>query len=266
MDGRRQETPSFENWVIGVKDSIKELYGEEIDPAYKSQSTGILGTVLRIAGVWVERKYPKTFRTVKSLRKYATGEERVPTVEEIAGSAYKQHVEAPVKKRVRDIFAKRSEYATERFDEGVIRYAVQDYINGVSRVPFFEKDKVEYDNKEVWGVWYPDKIEYLRAHKIKKDLGPYAEEIRKEVGLEKHDFNHALEHYVKIHELAEKRLSEYVGKLSEEQHGWLQAKVVDYLRSSEAEAARKVGEVGLRIDNLRTGEFGRSIRKYRLAA
>jgi hypothetical protein len=251
-------------WVIGVKDSIKELYGEEIDPAYKSESAGILGTVLRIAGVWAEKKYP-TYRRLKSLGKYATGEESIPAVKEIASSVYKQHVEKPAKKKARDIFARAGKYATERFDEGVVRYAVQDYINGFSEVPFIPKERIEYEGKDVWGFQDGKKIEYLPAYKIKKDLGEYSEKIREEVGLDRDQFDKALEHYVKTHELAEKRLSEYVGQLSEEQHGWLQARVVDHLRSSEAEAARKVGEVGFRIDRLRKGAFGESIRKYRLA-
>jgi hypothetical protein len=252
-------------WVIGVKDSIKELYREEIDPAYKSESAGILGTVLSIAGVWAEEKYP-AYKRLKSLGKYATGGESIPTAREFVHSAYKQHIETPAKKKARDIFARGGKYATERFDEGVVRYAVQDYINGISEVPFIPKERIEYEGKYVWGFQDGKKIEYLPAYKIKKDLGQYSEKIREEVGLDRDQFDKALEHYVKIHELAEKRLSEYVGQLSEEQHGWLQARVVDHLRSSEAEAARKVGEVGLRIDNLRTGEFGKSVRKYRLAA
>ena len=249
-----------------MEDSIKRLYGEDIDPAYKSESSGVLGTVLRIADVWAERKYPK-YRKARTFSKYITGEERIPTGRELVDSAYKQHVETPVKKRVRNIFAKGGKYVTERFDEGVVRYAVQNYINGVSNVPIEVREDIEYDRKKVWGIWDKKKIVHLPAYKIKKDLGAYSEEIRKEVGLENHEFEDALEHYVKIHEIAEKRLAEYLGEmLSEEKHGWLQAKVVDYLRSSENEAARKVGEVGYRIDSLRKGEFGDFIRKYRLTA
>ena len=251
-----------------MEDSTERLFREdmeEIVPAYRSESTGILGTVLRIADAWAGSKWPE-YGKVKTLGKYATGEERIPTASEFAYSAYKEHVEKPAKKKVRDIFAKRGEYALEKFDEGVVRYAVQNYINGVSELPFIAKDRIEFEGKEVWGFQDGKKIEYLPAYKIKKDLGGYSEKIREEVGLDRGQFDRSLEHYVKIHELAEKRLQEYVGQLSEEQHGWLQAKVVDYLRSSEAEAARKVGEVGFRIDSLRKGEFGDSIRKYRLAA
>ena len=250
------------------KRKSQELDGTETisdNFVYKPGPSGVLGTVLSIADVFAQRKSP-TYRRLKSLGKYATGEESIPTASEFAYSAYKQYVEKPAKKKVRDIFARGGKYAAERFDERVVRYAVQDYINGVSEVPFISKERIKYEGKDVWGFQDGKKIEYLPAYKIKKDLGGYSEKIREEVGLDRGQFDKALEHYVKIHELAEKRFSEYVGQLSEEQHGWLQARVVDYLRSSEAKAARKVGEVGLRIDSLRTGEFGKSIRKYRLAA
>jgi hypothetical protein len=233
---------------------------------YKSEPTGILGTVFKIFDAWAGSKSP-SYKRARTFGKYATGEESIPTAREFAYSAYKQYVEKPAKKRARDIVFKRGgKYATDRFDERVIRYAVLNYIKGISEVPFIPKERIEYEGKDVWGFQDGKKIEYLPAYKIRKDLGEYSEKIREEVGLDTSQFDKALEHYVKIHELAEKRLSEYVGQLSEEQHGWLQAKVVDYLRSSEAEAARKVGEVGFRIDSLRTGEFGKSIRKYRLAA
>jgi hypothetical protein len=249
--------------VIGVKDSIKELYGEEIDPAYKSEPSGVWGTVLRIAGVWAEEKSP-TYRRLKSLGKYATGEERVPTVREIADSAYKQYVEAPVKKRVRDVFAKRGEYALEKFDEGIVRYSIQDYINRLSEIPFVPKDRIEYEGNEVWGFQDGEKAEYLRARKIKENLGNYAYEIKNELGLTETELDSALEDGVKIHELAEKRLSEYVGQLSEQKHGWLQAKVVDYLRSSEDPKIKRIGEVFYRVDFLRQdSEFGKWIDFYR---
>jgi hypothetical protein len=233
---------------------------------YKPEPSGVLETVFRIFDAWAGRESP-AYRRARAFGKYATGEEKIPSAKEFAYSAYKQHVERPAKKRAREIVLKRGgKYATERFDERVVRYAVISYINGFSEVPFIPKERVVYEGRDVWGKQDGKKVEYLPAHRIKKDLGQYAEEIRKEVGLDKYQFDSALEHYVKIHELAEKRLQEYVGQLSEEQHGWLQAKVVDYLRSSAVKDAKKIGEVGFRIDSLRKGEFGDSIRKYRLAA
>ena len=126
-----------------MEDSTKRLYGEEIGSDYRPGPSGVLGTVLSIADVFAQRKSP-VYRNARAFGKYFTGEERIPTASEFVHSAYKQHVEKPAKKKVRDIFARGGKYAAERFDERVVRYAVQDYINGLSELPFIAKDRIEF--------------------------------------------------------------------------------------------------------------------------
>jgi len=260
--------------MIDMAEEIKlrderELFTDDIGSysAQKSEPPKKTAKVYNFLDEWAKRRYP-AYAKARGAWKYATGEERIPSGTEIARSIYKKHIETPAKKKVRDIFAKRGKYALEKFDEAVIRYAVHDYINGISEVPFHEKERIVYEGKEVWGFQDGRKIEYLPAHKIKKMLGQQYDIIRTELGLEKGQFNKALEHYVKVHELAEKRLMEYSGesKLSEDRHGWLQANVERYLAASENDAVKMIGRIAYKIDNLRGDEFGLSIKKYRLAA
>jgi hypothetical protein len=254
--------------VIKLRDE-RELFTDDIatDSVQKPESPAKTAKIYNFLDEWAKRRYP-AYAKAREAWKYATGEERIPSGAEIARSIYKKHIETPAKKKVRDIFAKRGKYALEKFDEAIIRYAVHDYINGISEVPFNEKERIVYEGKEVWGFQDGRKIEYLPAYKIKKMLGQHYDIIRNELGLEKGQFDKALEHQVRVHELAEKRLMEYSGesRLSEDRHGWLQAKVEKYLASAHNDAAKIVGRVAYKIDSLRDDEFGRWIRKYRLAA
>jgi hypothetical protein len=254
--------------VIKLRDE-RELFTDDVGgySSQKSESPKKTAKVYNFLDEWAKRRYPAYAKAIEAW-KYATGEERIPSGAEIAKSIYRKHIETPAKKKVRDIVAKRGKYALEKFDEAIIRNAVDNYINGISEVPFQEKERIVYEGKDVWGFQDGRKIEYLPAYKIKKTLGQQYDIIRNELGLEKAQLDKALEHYVKVHEFAEKRLMEYSGesRLSEERHGWLQAKVEKYLTAAENDAAKIVGKVAYRIDSLRDDEFGLSIKKNRLAA
>lgn len=255
--------------AIKLRDE-RELFVDDVGSysAQKPEPPKKTAEVYNFLDEWAKRRSP-AYARAREAWKYATGEEKLPTGSEILNTIYKKHIETPVKKKIRDIVAKRGAYALEKFDEGIVRYAIDDYKNRNIEVPVIQKERVEYENEEVWGFQNREKIEHLSAYRMKKMLGKErSDKIKNELGLDDGRYDKALKDYVVMHELAEKRLMEYMGipRLSKEKHAWLQATIGNYLTESDDKDMKTVGKLAYKIDSLRNDELGLWTRDHRMVA
>ena len=146
--------------------------------------------------------------------------------------------------------------------DGKVWESAREYLAGDTGINFQAKEDPVYEGKKVFGYFEND--EFFYSSNPKKALGKLYSPALKNSGLTEEGFFEGWVSWVQLHEYSEAKVvkASEEDRLSEDNHGRVEAAVLRALKYSENPRAQKAYRVGVTIDGLRRDEFSQNIWKY----